>query len=170
MECRKLVGKIRKLRARYTDETTWRIDGKSTYLWVFVTEPESLYVMGSRSYEVPLKIIGKHDGVVVHDGFSAYTTLAKKTRNKQAWCWSHILNDAEELIQYNESEGKYIQATLKRTFDMTKKMLERSVESMTESDKDNLNSEMRHIDFSYESKKCASFARNILKRKRDVFF
>ncbi|MEM0136071.1 MAG: transposase [Thermoplasmatales archaeon] len=170
MEYRKLVGKIRKVRERYMDETTWRIDGKNTYLWVFVTEPESLYLMGSRSHEVPLKIIGKHEGIDMHDGFSAYTTLAKKTRNKQAWCWAHILKGAKELIQYNESDGRYIHTRLKRTFEMVKKMLKRPVESITESDMDNLDSEMRNIDVSYEYKKCAGFVRSILKRKRNDLF
>ena len=74
-EYRRLVRRIRKAKARYMDETTWRIDGRNTYMWVFVTEAESLYVTGSRSHEVPLKTLGKHRGVDMHDGFSAYIDL-----------------------------------------------------------------------------------------------
>ena len=40
-EYRNLVRRIRKAGARYMDETSWRIDGRNTYVWVFVTEAES---------------------------------------------------------------------------------------------------------------------------------
>ena len=74
---RNLVGRIRKAKSRYIDETSWRVDGKNRYMWVFVTEGETLYVTGSRSHEVPEKVLGKHEGVDMHDGFSGYVKLAK---------------------------------------------------------------------------------------------
>ena len=40
-------------------ETSWRVDGKNRYMWVFVTEEKSLYLTGSRSHEVPEKVLGK---------------------------------------------------------------------------------------------------------------
>ena len=169
-EYRNLVRRIRKAGARYMDETSWRIDGRNTYVWVFVTEAESLYVPGSRSHEVPLKILGKHDGVDMHDGFSAYTTLAKKTKNPQAWCRAHVMNDAKELIQYNESEGNYILSTLKRAYEMADKLLDKPVESITESDMQSLYEKFLQIDIPYESKKCAGFVRTQLRRNRDDIF
>ncbi len=50
-------------------------------------------------------MLGKHNGVDMHDGFSAYVTLAKKAWNPQAWCKAHVMNNARELAQYNESDG-----------------------------------------------------------------
>ncbi len=169
-EYRRLVRRIRMARARYMDETTWRIDGRNTYLWVFVTEAESLYVTGSRSHEVPLKVLGKHRGVDMHDGFSAYTTLAKKTGNPQGWCRAHVMNDAKELVKYNESEGKYILSTLKRAYKVADKLLDKPVESITESDMQSLYEEFLQIDIPYESKKCAGFVRTQLRRKRNDIF
>ena len=95
---KKLVKRIRKAKARYIDETSWKINGKNTYMWAFVTEGETLYVTGTRS----------HNGIDMHDGYSGYIKLAKITKNEQAWCWAHIINDAKELIQYNREEGEYI--------------------------------------------------------------
>lgn len=166
----RLVRRVRKAGSRYMDETSWRVNGKNMYMWAFVTEAEALYVIGSRSHEVPEKVLGKHDGVDMHDGFSAYATLAKITKNPQAWCWAHIIRDAEELMEYNESEGKYILGTLKRVLDRAKKLLDKPVESITESDMQSLHEEFMQIDIPYESKKCAGFARNMLKRKRDELF
>lgn len=76
---RNLVGRIRKAKSRYIDETSWRVDGKNRYIWVFVTEGKSLYVIELRLNEVPEKVLGKHDGVDMHDGFSGYVKLAKNT-------------------------------------------------------------------------------------------
>lgn len=167
---RSLVRRVRKAGARYMDETSWRVSGKNMYMWAFVTEAEALYVIGSRSHEVPEKVLGKHSGTDMHDGFSAYATLAKITKNPQAWCWAHIIRDAEELIEYNESEGRYILGTLKRVFDRAKKLLDKPVESITESDMQSLHEGFLQIDIPCESRKCAGFVRNMLKRKRDELF
>ena len=114
--------------------------------------------------------IGKHDGVDMHDGFSGYEKLSKITKNPQAWCWAHMIRDAEELIQYNESEGKYIIGTLKHVYDRAKKLLQMPVKSITESDMESIYEDFLRIDVPYESKKCAGFVRNMLKRKRDDLF
>jgi len=47
------VRRIRRSESRYIDETSWRVDGKNRYMWVIVTEAESLYVIGTRSHDVP---------------------------------------------------------------------------------------------------------------------
>jgi len=147
------------------------VDGKNRYMWIFVTEGKSLYVTGSRSHEVPEKVLGKkHDGVDMHDGFPGYAKLAKITRNRQAWCWAHIMKDAKELIQYNESEGRYILGILKHVYDKTKKLLEKPPEEISEEILEALYDEFRQIDVPYESKKCSGFVRNQLKRKRDDIF
>ncbi|MHB1662417.1 MAG: IS66 family transposase, partial [Thermoplasmataceae archaeon] len=167
---RNLVKRIRKARARYIDETPWRIDGKNRYMWVFVTEAESLYVTGSRSHDIPEKVLGKHEGTDMHDGFSAYTTLAKKTRNPQGWCWAHILGNAKELIEYNESEGNYIHGILKSVFERAKKLLDKPPEEISEEIIESLYEEFLQIDVPYESKKCSGFVRTQLRRKRDDIF
>ena len=167
---RNLVMRIRKAKARYIDETSWRIDGKNRYMWAFATEAESLYVTGSRSHDVPMTVLGKHEGTDMHDDFSAYTTMAKKSKNPQGWCWAHILGNAEELVQYNESEGKYIHNILKSVFERAKKLLEKPPEEMSEEILEALYGEFLQIDVPYESKKCSGFVRNLLRKRRDDLF
>ena len=55
---------------------------------------------------------------------------SKITRNRQAWCWTHIMKDAKELIEYNESEGRYILGILKHVYDKAKKLLEKPPEEI----------------------------------------
>jgi len=103
-----LVRDIRNAPARHIDETTWRINGKNVYLWAFVTKWETLYkIAASRSHEIPLEILGKkHNAVDIHDRFSAYRTLAEKTKNPQQDCWMHITKNAEELAHFHGTEGQ----------------------------------------------------------------
>jgi len=167
---KKLVKRIRKAKARYTDETSWRINGKNTYMWAFVTDGETLYVTGSRSHNVPEKVLKEHNGIDMHDGYSGYIKLAKITKNKQAWCWAHIIKDAKELIQYNKEEGEYIYNTLKYVYSKAKNMLSKKPEHIEESDLEYLYEDLLQIDVPYESKKCKGFVNNQLRRKRDDLF
>ena len=102
---KKLVKRIRKAKARYIDETSWRINGKNTYMWSFVREGETLYVTGSRSHNVPEKVLREHNGIDMHDGYSGSIKLAKISGNEQAWCWAHIIKDAKELRNNNISKS-----------------------------------------------------------------
>jgi len=167
---KKLVKRIRKAKARYADETSWRINGKNTYMWVFVTDGESLYVTGSRSHNVPEKVLKEHNGIDMHDGYSGYIKLAKITGNEQAWCWAHIIKDAKELIQYNREEGEYIYNTLKYVYSKAKNMLDIKPEDIGESDLESLYEDFLQMDVPYESKKCQGFVNNQLRRRRDDLF
>ncbi len=53
-----------------------------------------------------MTVLGKHEGTDTDDGFSVYTSLAKKTKNSQTWCKAHVMNDAKELVKCNESKGE----------------------------------------------------------------
>lgn len=167
---RNLVRRIRRAKARYVDETSWRIDGENRYMWAFITESEALYVPGPRSHEVPLRVLGKHDGIDMHDGFSAYEKLASITHNRQAWCWSHMIKDAEELIQYHGPEGRYILSTLKHAYDRARDLRKIPPGEITGKMLEDLYCDFLKIDVPYESKKCSGFVRNLLKRKRDDLF
>ena len=115
-------------------------------------------------------MLGKHEGTDMHDDFSAYTALAKITKNPQAWCWAHILGNAKELVQYNESEGNYIYSILKSVFERAKKLLEKPPGEISEEILEALYEEFLQIDVPYESKKCSGFVRNLLKKRRNDIF
>lgn len=163
-----LIQDIRKAQARNMDETNWRINGENAQLWAFVTKGETLYTIAScRSHKAPLKVIGKkHKGVDVHDRFSAYKTLARKTKNPQQYCWAHIIKNAEELAHFYGDEGKHILQVVKKTYASAKaydhKGTNKDIEDLSKTMKDDLHR-------PYKSQHCHKFAVNLLDEKDNLF-
>lgn len=163
-----LIQKIRDAPSRNIDETSWRINGKNANLWVFVSEGETLYKTAfSRGHEVPLEVLGKkHNGVDVHDRFSAYTTLANKTKNPQQDCWTHIINNAEELAHFYNEEGMHIHQILKEIYTSAKAYNHMG----TDEDIEKLFQDMKDkIDKPYKSQHCHKFVVNLLREKENLF-
>ncbi|RLI63393.1 MAG: IS66 family transposase, partial [Candidatus Gerdarchaeota archaeon] len=159
-----MVKDMRNASARHMDETTWRINGENVYLWAFITKYEAVYkIARSRSHKVPLEVLGKnHSGVDIHDRFSAYKTLAKKTGNPQQDCWSHIIVNAEELSRFRPDDGKYILEVLKDIFKRAKSFEHKGNDEDIESLFDEM---VCRLDIPYESLKCHKFVVNLLKEK-----
>jgi transposase len=116
-----LIKRIRKSRLVYADETKMRVDGKNNWLWTFVTENETVFVIRqSRSKKVVEEILGSNfNGVICCDGWNAYSQF---TANIQR-CWAHILREAEKLAEkYTEFGGGFI--LLKKLFEKIKTIRE----------------------------------------------
>ena len=163
-----LLKEIRNAPARYIDETSWRINGKNVWLWAFITKCEALYIIAkTRSHDVPLGVLGKkHNGVDVHDRFSAYKALAKKTKNIQQDCWAHILEDSKELARFYGNNGEFIHQVLKK---IHKKALEFD-HNGTDENIEILFQEMADsLDRPYSSMHCYKFVLNLLKEKDNLF-
>jgi len=164
-----LIKSVRKAPARYMDETSWRIDGQNVWLWAFVTKGIALYaIANSRGHEVPLKVLGKKPkGVDIHDGHTAYDTLARKTGNRpQQRCWAHFICGAKELAKFIGEEGEIIHRILKKTYD-------RAMAFDHKGTQDDVEQLFRHmkgdLDRQYKSSKCAKFVKNLLARKDQLF-
>lgn len=163
-----LLQEIRKAPARYIDETSWRINGQNVWLWAFVTRGETLYkIASSRSHEVPLEVLGeKHNGVDIHDRFSAYEALARKTGNPQQVSWSHIINDSKELAQFYGEEGVRIHQTLKKIYNQAKTFDHKG----TKTDIGRILQELTNeLDRPYKSHRCNKFVEYLLKDKNNLF-
>jgi len=154
--------------ARNIDETTWRINGENANLWAFVTKGETLYkIASSRSHTIPLSVLGKkHTGVDIHDRFSAYRTLAQKTKNIQQDCWMHIIKNAEELAHFYGEEGAQILQVVKDTYAAAKthdhKGTDQDIETLFQTMVDAFNR-------SYKSSHCHRFVVNLLNEKNNLF-
>ena len=151
------------------DETSWRINGDNVWLWAFITKGEALYkIASSRSHKVPLKVLGKRPkGVDVHDRFSAYKTLARKTgKRPQQYCWSHLIADSKELAQFYGDEGKHIHQVMKKIYAKAKnfdhKGTDEDIEKLYRDMADKLNR-------PYKSMHCHKFVVNLLKGKDNLF-
>lgn len=83
----------------HTDDTGWRINVESAWLWVFATDWLTIYVVArSRGSDVVLDTLGADfAGRLVSDGLPALDTLHKKHDFLRAQCLGHPLRRAVEL-------------------------------------------------------------------------
>lgn len=84
---------IQQAKVVYADETGWRMDGKHWWLWAFVTEKGTQYLLeDTRGKGVAEQALGqKEDRVIVSDGYAAYQNLAGAKQQ----CWVHLLRAAK---------------------------------------------------------------------------
>jgi len=89
---------VRQSEAVYPDETGWKLGGVLHWLWVFVTNLATLYVIRpGRGQEVPAEVLGAdYAGRMIHDGWRPYDAF-KKAIHQQ--CLRHLLHRAEELLE-----------------------------------------------------------------------
>ena len=112
---------VKLARVKYSDTTSWRINGKNYFAWVFIAAGVVLYKIRKRNNsKVALHFFGKSQkgNVLVVDRHSAYRPLAKKLGLLLQLCWSHILQDTRELARDFGAEGKYVHAKLKEIYSM----------------------------------------------------
>jgi len=116
--------KIVKLaRVKHTDSTSWRVDGKNYFAWVFIACGAVLYKIRRRNNaKVPLSVFGtKQKGnTLVIDRHSALRSLAKKAGFTLQFCWSHITDDSKKLSENFGAEARYVHRKLKEIFALAK--------------------------------------------------
>lgn len=80
---------------RHADETSWRVAGKTHWLWCFCTKREVYYVIDrSRSSKVVKEVLGEVlDGVLITDFYAAYN-ICKSTHSQ--FCIAHLLRELEK--------------------------------------------------------------------------
>jgi len=126
---------IKYARVKHTDSTSWRVDGKNYFAWVFISYGVVLYKIRKRNNgKVPLTVFGtKQKGnTLVIDRHSALRTLANKSGFSLQLCWSHITDDSKNLAKNFGSEGKYVHKKLKEIFAAAKSMNHRGNPELVE--------------------------------------
>jgi len=96
-EYKKQIRLLRASRVVNADETGFKISGVNHWLWTFVSETQTVYVIRkSRGHGVVEEVLGKNfTGILGVDGHTAY----KKTGVLQR-CWAHIIRESKELLEY----------------------------------------------------------------------
>ena len=109
-----LVIKIREALVKHIDETSWRVNGRNYWLWIFINKEVALYIVNrKRNSKVPMKVLGNQNGnFIVEDRFSAYNEFAKVSGCKQKICWAHLLRNSKDLAEHYR-EAKYIHKRMK---------------------------------------------------------
>jgi len=83
------------------DETGWRVDGKTNWLWCF-SNPDTTYYMIDRSRGSPalLKFFTtEFEGTLVTDFWGAYNAVACADRQM---CLVHLLRELEQTVKYKK--------------------------------------------------------------------
>ena len=93
----RLIALMRQQASLHLDETTWPVDGQRHWLWIFINDVVTLYVLSrSRGSKVPKALLGQDfEGVIISDFFSAYSPLDVQ----KAKCWAHLLRDSHALTK-----------------------------------------------------------------------
>jgi transposase len=163
-----LEQKIREALVKYVDETGWRINGKNSWLWIFINKEVALYAIRKRrSSKVPIEILGNQEGkYVVSDRFSAYNELVKVSGCKQQICWTHLLRNSKDLAEHYH-EAKYIHKRLKYIYKNAVKLNHKA----SEKDKEKL---LSWIDLiasrKYRSTEVYKFVKSVCRKHRDDLF
>lgn len=92
-----LIKGVRASLAVAADETGWRVCGTRQWLWVFVGEDVTVYLIASgRGYEQAKIVLGADfDGVLERDGWAPYRRFEHATHQT---CVAHLLRRCSELI------------------------------------------------------------------------
>ena len=83
----------------HADETPWKEAGKPLWLWVFVAQYTTLFLIGSRSLEILSNVLTKtFKGNFMTDGYRAYRHLTNRLR-----CWAHLLRKMQGLTESTDA-------------------------------------------------------------------
>jgi len=92
----RLIEHYRHSPVKHADETGWRNDGQSGYVWLFATDKVSLFLFRkTRSSSVPREVFGDKPlpGTLVVDRYNAYN----KAPCQIQYCYAHLLREVEEM-------------------------------------------------------------------------
>ena len=94
------------------DETGWRLDGKSCWLWAFTNDSFTIYeVNPGRGHKVVLQQLGEdYAGTVISDFYTAYNPLPYR----QQKCLVHLLRELSRCAPGNTEEYAAFQKKLTR--------------------------------------------------------
>lgn len=108
----------------HVDETGWRLDGKSCWLWAFTNDSFTIYeVNSSRGHQVVLQQLGEgYLGTIISDFYTAYNPLPYK----QQKCLVHLLrelseckNDTDEFVAFRKKLTRLLRDSLRLKQSMT---------------------------------------------------
>jgi transposase len=90
-----IIKAIRSAKIIYVDETQYKLNGKTWWLWTFVCEDCILFVIRkSRCKKVVEEVLGKKfQGIIVSDGWVVYSKFAEILQR----CWAHLLRECDAL-------------------------------------------------------------------------
>ena len=96
-----IIKQIRSSGAVYIDETQYKLNGDTWWLWTFVCQDSILFVIRkSRSKDAAEEIPGKEfKGIICCDGWKTYESFSNILQR----CWAHLLRESCHLKEKHKS-------------------------------------------------------------------
>ncbi len=89
-----LIAEIQQSELLHADETGWKENGRTVWLWVLRTATVTLYMIGRRSWDVIADVMEQFGGWLMSDGYGQYRKYGKRLR-----CLAHIIRKARGLAE-----------------------------------------------------------------------
>lgn len=89
-----LIADIQQSELLHADETGWKEQGRTVWLWVLRSATVTLYLIGRRSWDVIAHVIEQFGGWLMSDGYGQYRHYGKRLR-----CLAHIIRKARGLAE-----------------------------------------------------------------------
>lgn len=116
---------IRKSKQIVADETGLKVQGKSFWLWVFVSLTSVLFLIRKSRGQEPIKeALGNYNGKVTCDGWTPYNQVVKIIQR----CWAHLLREAKWYAEKCERQARVVYEGLCKLFQQIKSCLNESRE------------------------------------------
>lgn len=98
----------------HADETGWRVDGKTHWLWCFANDDVTFYIIDrSRGSPALQKFFTEEfSGTLITDFWAAYESVCAGDRQK---CWAHLLRELD-AIDSSDDEWLEFRKRVKRLF------------------------------------------------------
>src|SRR5512138_871879 len=117
----------------HADETGWRVNGKSHWLWCFTTSDLTYYMIDRSRGSPALKKFFKEEfaGVLVTDFWAAYNAVVAARKQK---CLPHLLRDPKRTQHYHKPGGdwpafsKHLERLIRDAIRLSKRRRELSAE------------------------------------------
>jgi transposase len=89
----------------HADETGWRVNGQTWWLWCFATADATCYLIDESRGHPALEefFVAEFAGVLVSDFWAAYDAVGR-TRQK---CWPHLLRELKEVDKGSENAADW---------------------------------------------------------------
>lgn len=119
-----ILKEIRRAKVKHADETTWRVEGKNHWCWLFATQKAAYYTIEeTRGHGVPKKILegSPPDAVLVRDDYAGYNCVKASHQS----CWSHLLRVSHDLAVFPNAsrEMKKLHKELAQMFGELEKII-----------------------------------------------
>lgn len=155
---------LKKMKSIYADETSWYINGKLTWLWIFISEKIVVYhIQNSRGKKVPAKMLKGFAGILISDFYSAYTQ--GKISQK---CLVHLLRDI-----FNWKKVKYFKSKELQSFALRlKKIVLEAIDISSKSKENRLRYELKIkklISRKYQDGEIKKMCRRLNKHLNSLF-